>query len=91
MRWGDFSDWKQERKKKNLLFKPELGQFVLWLSRQRSALNPYEDSAAEGPKKNTKSRSDDENMPSQQVEVEMGGLGGVVGPPVRDVSDTWFF
>lgn len=31
---------------------------------------------------NTKSRGDDENMPSQQVEVEMGGWGlrGGVGP-----------
>lgn len=36
-------------KKKNLLFKPEPGQFVLWLSRQWSALNPYEDCAAVGP------------------------------------------
>lgn len=72
----------KKEKNKNLLFKPELGQFVLWLSRQQSALNPYEDCAAEEPKMNTKSRGDDENMPSQQVEVEMGGWGlrGGVGP-----------
>lgn len=43
--------WLKNKKKKriDLLFKPEPGQFVLWLSRQWSALNPYEDCAAQGP------------------------------------------
>lgn len=33
---------------KNLLFKPEPGQFVLWLSRHSDALNPYEICSAVG-------------------------------------------
>lgn len=49
MHQGDFNDWKQKEKKIDLLFKPEPGQFVLWLSRQWSALNPYEDCTVQGP------------------------------------------
>lgn len=64
-------------KKKNLLFKPEPGQFILWLSRQWNTLNPCEDCAAAGPEMNTKSHTEDENMPTQQVAVVELGAPGV--------------
>lgn len=75
---GETSMIGEERKKRrrNLSFKPEPGQFVLWLSRQWSALNSCEDCCCRryccccwGPGMNTKSHGEDGKMPSQQVEV----------------------
>ena len=66
----------ENNKKKNLLFKPEAGQFVLWLSRQWSALNPYEDCAAEGP------RVEDQITRWRWEHAQSAGWGGDVGGPL---------
>lgn len=64
---------------KNLLFKPEPGQFVLWLSRQWSALNPYEDCAAEGPRWTPNHTVKMRTCKVSRLRWRWGG------PPVRDV------